>query len=491
MGSGRPSYDELAALVVAQAAHIAVQAAQIEALTAEVISLRAEVTELRRRLGSDSSNSSKPPSSDGLGKAPPVSLRGKSGRKPGGQAGHAPGYLMRVEDPDRVVVHRPSRCGGCQTLLSVDAEAVGEPVTRQVFDLPPEIRVQVTEHRLVAVACGCGHVTRADAPTDATGPVNLGAGITAVAAYLQAAQMIPVARIIDTIDALFGVRVSTGWVTRAAVDAEAAVANANTRIVAGITAAEVAHFDESVTKINGRQHWFHAAATSTLTAYHADEHGRGLGGMTGFGILPGYRGVAVHDAYTAYYSDALTPDGADGPGYSHALCIAHVQRELRGINEHDPTAAANGWAAGLDLLIGDLFRWRDDWAGKGAGRLPEFKTTKALTRWDELVARGLAAHPHRTGGQSHARRLALRLAERRDDYLRWVTDFTIPATNNTAEQAVRMIKTKTKVSGGFRTLEGLQRFLQIRGYLDTLRKNRIDLITGLRDALNGHAWAPS
>ncbi|MCA1307303.1 transposase [Microbacterium esteraromaticum] len=157
----------------------------------------------------------------------------------------------------------------------------------------------------------------------------------------------------------------------------------------------------------------------------------------------------------------------------------------------DPAAAADGWAASLDLLIGDLFRWRDDWAKKGADRLPEFKTTKALARWDEFVARRLDVHPHQPGGQSHARRLALRLQDRRDDYLRWTTNFSIPATNNTAEQAVRMIKTKTKVSGGFRTLDGLQRFLQLRGYLDTLRKNRIDLITGLRDALNGHAWAPS
>ncbi len=79
----------------------------------------------------------------------------------------------------------------------------------------------------------------------------------------------------------------------------------------------------------------------------------------------------------------------------------------------------------------------------------------------------------------------------RDDYLRWLTDFTLPATNNTAERAVRMAKTKTKVSGGFRTLTGLQRFVALRGYLDTLRKNGIPALHGLRNALTGQAWMPA
>ena len=475
---------------------------QVAELSARVVELEAENAELRHRLGSDSTNSSKPPSLDGLGKAPPVSLRPRNtGRRPGGQFGHAPGRLEQVERPDHVVVHRPVRCGGCAADLPVDAPASGAPVVRQVFDLPAKIDVIVTEHRMVKVACRCGHATRAEAPAEAAGPTNLGYGITAVAAYLSAGQLIPVDRVAQTIHALFGVSVSTGWVSLAAGDVEQAVEGANTRIREMITTAPVAHFDESVTKLGGRQHWFHAAATPSLTAYHADEHGRGLGSMTAFGILPSFTGVAVHDAYSAYYSPALTAAAANDDGealsdmvsFGHALCIQHVQRELRGITEHDPVAARDGWAAALDLHIGDLFRWRDHWADAGAGRLPDFKRAKAFARWDELIEHALTTHPHqrgRPGGQTHARRLAVRLGGYRDDYLRWLDDFTIPATNNEAERTIRMIKSKTKVSGGFRTLQGLQRFLRIRGYLDTLRKNGHDLITSLRDALNGQAWTP-
>lgn len=473
---------------------------RVDELQVRLAEVEAENRELRRRLGMHSGNSSRPPSSDGPDKAPPKSLRKRTGRRPGGQPGHEPGRLEQVADPDEVVVHRPGRCGGCAADLGPDAPVVGEAVTRQVFDLPADIAVVVTEHQLLKVACGCGHATRAQAPAQAAGPTNLGHGITAVAVYLATVQMIPVERVAATIQALFGIHVSTGWVSLATEDAEAAVKEANEQIKARIVAAWRAHFDESATKIAGKQHWFHTAATETLTAYHADSHGRGLEAIKAFGILPVFTGVAVHDAYSSYYSatfhvpDPEDPEAPGTPRFSHALCIAHVQRELRGLAEHDPAAAEEGWAAEGDALIEDLFRWRATWHNDGHDRLPGFKRAKAHRLWDALVERALATHPHivgRPGGQTHARRLAVRLRDRREDYLRWLDNFALPATNNEAERTVRMIKTKTKVSGGFRTLPGLQRFLAIRGYIDTLRKNNRHIITDLRNALAGNAWVPT
>lgn len=465
-----------------------VEAAAVMTLGARVAELEAENAELRRRLGTDSGNSSKPPSSDGPDKAAPTSLRRKSGRKSGGQPGRAGGRLAQVADPDHMVVHRPAVCGGCTGTLGADAPVVGRPVIRQVFDLP-EIVVEVTEHQMLAVTCGCGHTTRASAPAPAAGPTNLGDGISAVAVYLSTAQMIPIERVAATIEALFGISVSTGWVSLALARAKEALEPANEAIKEQITGSGTAFFDESMTKVCGRRAWFHAAATDTLTAYHADAHGRGLGAMSAFGILDDFTGVAVHDAYAAYYSEVVNQEGL-----THALCIAHVQREVRGLAEHDPAAARDGWAGELDELIENLFRWRDTWRAEGHEQIPKFKHTKITREWDDLLQRALLAHPHqsgRSGGQTHARRLAVRLRDRKDDYLRWLGDFTIPATNNTAEQSVRMIKTKTKTSGGFRTLAGLQQFLTIRGYLDTLRKNQRHIITELRYALQGNAWVPA
>lgn len=109
-------------------------------------------------------------------------------------------------------MHRPAVCGSCAGMLGPDAPVTGRPVLRQVFDLP-RIVVEVTEHQLLAVTCGCGHTTRAAAPERVAGPTNLGAGISAVAVYLSTAQMIPIERVAATIEALFGIRVSTGWVS--------------------------------------------------------------------------------------------------------------------------------------------------------------------------------------------------------------------------------------------------------------------------------------
>ena len=138
-GDGRPSYDELAALVVEQAR-------VITELRERVTALEAENAELKRRLGMDSTNSSKPPSSDSpFTKPAPKSLRRKSGRKPGGQPGHPGSTLALVDSPDTRLRHEPGPCGGCGADL-VDALEVGVE-RRQVFDLPP-MTVRVTEHQL-------------------------------------------------------------------------------------------------------------------------------------------------------------------------------------------------------------------------------------------------------------------------------------------------------------------------------------------------------
>jgi hypothetical protein len=122
-----------------------------------IAALNARVAELERRLGRDSSNSSRPPSSDGLGKPPaPRQQRRGGGRAPGKQPGAPGAYLAQVPDPDQVVMHRPERCGGCGGDLTL-APVMGAEV-RQVFDLP-QVRLWVCEHRAERRACACGQVT--------------------------------------------------------------------------------------------------------------------------------------------------------------------------------------------------------------------------------------------------------------------------------------------------------------------------------------------
>jgi transposase len=473
--SQRPSYDELAELV-------ALQAKAIEQLTARVEELEAENAELRRRLGLTSKNSSKPPSSEGLDKPPATSMRTRSGRRPGKQPGGVGTALSQVPVADEDIDHYPPECGTCGDGLDPAAEPVGDPVVRQVFDVP-EVRVRVTAHLLHMLTCpGCGARTRAVAPAGVTAPAVYGPTVTMLAAYLVAQHHIPVARVVEILADLAGIDVSGGWVTTACARMAAAVAPANEAIKDAIADAGVAHFDETVTRVAGRNHWLHAAATGRLTAYHIDEHGRAIASMTAFGILPRFTGVAVHDAYSGY--DGFT-------AATHALCNAHILREATGIGEFDALARTDGWTENLVNLLGDAHRWAAHWRGQGHTSLPPFKLDDLSARYDCLVERALTLHPARPGKQTPARNLALRLRDRKTEFLRFASDFTVGFSNNVAEQAVRMVKSKTRVSGGFRTLQGAQTFLAIRGYISTIRKNGLRAATELHNALLGNPWMPS
>jgi transposase len=487
-GGEFPSYDELAAAVVGLTVRLdelSVRIGELEAdnvrLVAENEALRAENAELRRRLGLTSKNSSKPPSSEGLDKPPATSMRARSGCKPGKQPGSAGTALSQVPVADEEVDHYPRVCGGCGDGLDPAAGSVDDPVVRQVFDVP-EVRVRVTAHLLHALTClGCGASTRAVAPVGVSAPAVYGPTVTMLAAYLAAQHHIPVARIVEILADLAGIEVSPGWVTTACARMAAAVEPANEAIKDAIAGAGVAHFDETVTRVAGRNHWLHAAATGRLTAYHIDEHGRAVASMTAFGILPRFAGVAVHDAYSGY--DTFTT-------CTHALCNAHILREATGIGEYDPHARADGWADDLVTLLGNAHHWVAHWRDQGHTGLPAFKYDDLSTRYDDLVTRALTIHPPRPGRQTPARNLALRLQTRKTEFLRFAADFTVGFSNNVAEQAVRMVKSKTRVSGGFRTLKGAQIFLAIRGYISTIRKNGLRAATELRNALLGDPWMP-
>ena len=184
--------------------------AQLGALRAQVAALAAEVADLRARLGQNPRNSSKPPSSEGLAKPSPRSLRNNSGRGPGRPKGQPGATLEMTGHPDEVLICEPGQCAGCGNGLS------GAPVTgterRQVVDLPGEIRALVTEHRIISRRCLCGTVTAGTAPVGVGAPVQYGPRISAVAAYLWHGQFLSRRRACEAIGELFGVPVSAGTV---------------------------------------------------------------------------------------------------------------------------------------------------------------------------------------------------------------------------------------------------------------------------------------
>ena len=265
----------------------------VEALTATINELRAEIVAMRAQLGSNSKNSSKPPSSDGLAKPAPRSLRRKGG-KPGGQDGHRGQTLRQVMTPDRIVRHEPVCCAGCGR-PAARAAPVGVE-RRQVFDLPPTT-VSVTEHQLITRACRCGARTTGVAPAGVHAPVSYGPRVTAALVYLYQGQFLSKARTARAMSDLLAVPVSAGTV--AAVTARAAAALSvpggfTDTVRSQLRAGPLIHFDETGLRVEGPLHWLHSAGTRALTLLHVHRP-RGREAINDFAVLPGYTGIAVHD----------------------------------------------------------------------------------------------------------------------------------------------------------------------------------------------------
>jgi len=268
--------------------------ARIAELEAENAALKTRVADLEAQLRTNSQNSSKPPSTDEPGQPATRSLRKPSKRKPGGQDGHRGQTLAQVSDPDVVIRHEPSCCRGCGSDLAGAAEV--NCSRRQVFDIPP-IKVHVTEHQIISRRCPCGKTTTGLAPAQAAAPVQYGPVMCAVIIYLFMGQFLSKKRTAQAIGELFGVPVSDGTVAavtaRAAADLTEFLAQVNARIKASL----VVHFDETGLRCEGRNHWLHSASTPRYSRLFFHRK-RGTEAMNTMGILPGYTGTAVHDAWS-------------------------------------------------------------------------------------------------------------------------------------------------------------------------------------------------
>lgn len=464
---------------------IAAQSRAIEGLTAlnaeqaARLSVQSKrIAELERRLGRNSRNSSQPPSADGPAAPVRRSRRGKTARKQGKQPGSEGKTLRLVDDPDRVIDHVPSCCAGCGESLN-DAARAGWS-RRQVHDIPP-VSVTVTEHRLHRRQCPCGTTSTAAAPDGVDGSAVYGPGLRALAVYLLVYQHVPVARTAELISDLTGAAVSTGWVCSTLTRAAAVLVDVEAIIKALITIAAIGHFDETSLNVNGAKWWLHVASTSTLTAYHLHPS-RGRAAVDEFAVLPTFTGTAVHDALSVY-------DGENYANARHALCGAHITRELTAAAEAHPDQA---WPkAALDALHA-LNTAAHDARTAGRKKIPHRARNELIGNWHHAILCGLADHPGRPGRkQSKTRNLLTRLHDRDEQVLRFARDLTVPFTNNQAERDLRPLKTQMKISGCARSENSARAWLRVRGYISTARKNNINAITALRDAITGNPYAPT
>jgi transposase len=423
---------------------------ELAALRAENAALKQENAELRRRLGMDSSNSSKPPSSDGPARKPRIAgiLRGVSGKKSGGQPGHQGGTLRPVAKPDKIERHAATQCGHCQAALTAAMATWVEK--RQAFEMP-QPRLEVTEHQAQIYTCACCRgVTRAAFPAGVTAHVQYGPRIRAAAIYLNAQHLIPEDRVGEIMHDLFGALLLcpasiAAWGERKAQE----WAPVEAHIATLVAVAAVRHLDETGLRIGGKTQWLHTASTAAMTYYRVCAQ---RGAM--FDALRG--GVIVHDHFKPYFTIEEV---------EHALCNAHHLRELKALIDIEKEP----WAKKMSRLLVRAAKQGERAVAQGKVALSDGCARRIVAVYEAILKRGFAFHDaqpplaRRPGARGRSPKrvghnLLQRLRDHKAEVLRFVFDFAVPFTNNQAKQDIRMMKVKMKVSGGFRSWDGAKTF---------------------------------
>ena len=443
---------------------------QIAELERLVQMLTVRVQELERRLGLNSQNSSKPPSGDGLKKPPkPPSLREKSGKASGGQRGHKGDTLKQVAQPDEIVTHEIKTCPHCATDLT--QQVVTDVRRRQVFDIP-EPKILVTEHQAQIKNCPCcAAKVIAAFPPEVMAPVQYGARVRGLSVYLHEQQLIPEDRLVVLFQDVFDLSVSAATLVNYSATFAQTITPLTGKIEQTLQSATVKNLDESGLRVAAKLHWMHVMSNDQWTHYRISPKR---------GDLPqGLSGHVVHDHFKPYYTLA---------GVTHALCGAHHLRELKGIAEIEKEAWAKQMARLLKLACHCV----------NHKRMPATRVARITRCYDTIVAQGLTFHeqqpPLTSGRRGRKKRrpghnLLIRLRDYKHDALRFLINSDVPFTNNQAEQDIRMIKVKQKISGGFRTLSGAEIFASVRSFLSTMRKQRVNLFRAILNPYAHCAWA--
>lgn len=450
---------------------------------AEIVQKQSEtIKALQDKLSKDSSNSGKPPSSDGLKKPRTQSLRKKEGRNPGGQPGHEGATLQMVEKPDHVLKHEVKACPHCQRDLS--EEEATDYGRRQVFDIPA-VQIEITEHRVEIKACPqCQKEVEASYPESVGQRVQYGPRLNAQASYLNTYQLIPLARTCELLNDFYGVHPSTAFVLEANRSVRQGSESSLEAIKEQLQEADLAHFDESGVRVEGKLQWLHSSSTESLTHYGVHEK-RGREAMDDIGILPEFNGRAVHDHWKSYNSYEC----------DHIFCNAHHLRELQFIIDQ----YQQEWATKMYTLLKDI---KDEVENAPASdsSLSSARLTYFNQLYDDILEEGFQANPPpdtptpKARGrkkQSPPKNLLDRLQEHKAGIIAFMYDFRVPFDNNLAERDIRMIKVKQKVSGSFRTQDGASTFCDIRSYISTARKQGANVISALFGALTRTPFVPT
>ena len=451
---------------------IIVLLAEVESLTKRLKKLEKENKQLRRRLNMDSNNSSKPPSSDSIFKRPTRQYpkKKKSNKKPGGQPGHKGNHLTKFAKADYYVDHQIENCPHCN---SSNLEIVDKRI-KQIVDIPLP-KIEVTEHKVYRYHCeGCGAESKS-APYDLLKQdVQYGSQIKALVSYLNVYQLVPYKRLTQLIEDLYGHRISQGSISNFNKSLSLQLSGFINEMKATLVGKdEIVHSDETGCLVSKDLHWVHVYSNASKTLLEGHKN-RGRQAMDAINILPKAQGTIIHDRYTSYssYTEA-----------THALCNAHILRELKSIEDHF------SWAGEIKKCLLQAKDYKDN-------EMLDTKRIKRLQKkYDDIlrvqrpyyqkIENGLKKKKKKAGRlkRSADHNLFYALQSKSHEILKFMYVQKVPFDNNQAERDLRMLKVKMKVSNQFKTPEWMNVHNTIRSYISTAQKQNKGVLEYLNIAL--------
>lgn len=450
--------------------------ALIISLQAEIVRLRAENLDLKARLAQNSTNSHKPPASDGMAKKTiKPALPSDKSKKRGGQQGHPGKTLLMVDTPDTIIEHRPAHCQRCGQDLTRLTPSLGQ--RRQVFDLP-QPRLYVEEHRQLILNCLCGCVNLGQFPAWVAAPVQYGPRIQAQSILFNIDYKLPFAKVAQLWADLTGYAYNPATLTNAQTSLYHQLLPIEEQLKAQLQAARVCHFDETGIRVGGKLHWLHTACTAFCTYLFVHPKRGQVALKATQSVFERCTNWLIHDCWSSYF--------VVGTGH-HALCGAHLLRELQGQIDQ-----GRRWANDLHAYLICLYqasRW---------GPLPANERRSWQETYRQLCEQGLEEEMpplifynkagvalNKRPKQSSGRNLLNRLMVHEEAVLAFAFEAGVPFSNNEAERALRPAKIKQKVSGGFRTESGAHTYARITGFISTLRKQGYSVVEQLANVLKG------
>jgi transposase len=439
---------------------------EVTVLNVKIDKLTNENQKLKDIINKDSSNSSKPPSSNGFKKI--HNSREKTNKTVGGQKGHKGNIPILFDKPTEIVEHKKELCEcGCHIIYSENYRA------KQAVDI--EIVTNIVEHRAFDGVCsGCNLKIENKLPNELTNTITYGNTLKSFSAILSSEGMVSINRIKQMLSELTNgtINLSEGTIAKWNKDLANELAPVITQIKKDLLTSPVLHKDETGIRINKTIEWFHVLGNKTKTLYFSHSK-RGNVADNEIELLPIYSGTLVHDHLKGLYNYSC----------NHAECNAHILRYLKSAAENKNRA----WASDMIIFLVNVNNSIKALKANERFSLSDAEFQAYSDKYDEILLNGqnefLNSEKKDYNGEDM--KLLRRLKKYKTEHLRFVSDFLVPFDNNQAERDLRMIKAKTKISGCFRGENGGVVFASIKSYTSTLRKNSKNIFESIRLAFEG------